>query len=135
MKTLHHICIQTNHYGLSINFYTKILGFEIVKETSNFHGRRYNTWLKLDSFLIEMQTPKRDIDARFNEFNRNAEGIAHFCIYLDDIQSEYQRMKELGCTSFLSKNGEDIYEVEGGRLFKIAAPEGTIIEIRDNKGI
>jgi hypothetical protein len=66
---------------------------------------------------------------------RNAEGIVHFCIYLDDIQSEYQRMKQLGYTSFLSKNGEDIYEVEGGRLFKIAAPEGTIIEIRDNKGI
>lgn len=135
MKTLHHICIQTNHYELSMNFYTKILGFEIVKETSNFHGRRYNTWLKLDSFLIEMQTPKRGVCARFNEFNGNAEGITHFCLYLKDIQSEYQRMKQLGCTSFLSKNGEDIYEVEGGRLFKIAAPEGTIIEIRDNKGI
>jgi glyoxylase I family protein len=133
MKTLHHICIQTNNYELSINFYTKILGFEIVKETSNFHGRRYNTWLKLDSCLIEMQTPK--MGGVFNEFNRNAEGIVHFCMYLDDIQSEYQRMKQLGCTSFLSKNGEEIYEVEGGRLFKIAAPEGTIIEIRDNKGI
>lgn len=132
-RTLHHICIQTNKYEKSINFYTNILGFEIIKETSNFHGRYYNTWLKLASFMIEMQTPK--MGELLNDFNPNNEGIVHFCIYIDDIQSEYQRIKQLGCTSFLSKNGEDIYKVEGGRLFKIAAPEGTIIEIRDNKGI
>jgi glyoxylase I family protein len=131
-KNLHHICIQTNNYQKSIGFYTKILGFEIVKETSNFHGRHYNTWLKLDTFLIEMQTPK--IGELLNEFNPNTEGIVHFCIYVYDIQSEYQKIKQLGC-SFLSKNGEDIYKVEGGRLFKIIAPEGTIIEIRDNEGI
>ena len=135
MKTraLHHICIQTNEYQKSISFYTKILGFEIVKETSNFHGRYYNTWLRLDSFMIELQTPK--MGEVLNKFNHNNEGIIHFCIYVDNIQSEYQRIRQLGFTSFLSKNGEDIYKVEGGNLFKIVAPEGTIIEMRDNEGI
>ena len=71
----------------------------------------------------------------FKEYNRDAEGIVHFCICLDDIQSEYRRIKQLGWTSFMNKSGEDIYEVEGGRLFKITAPEGTIIEIRENMGI
>ena len=130
--TLHHICIQTNQYEKSIGFYTKVLGFEIIKETANFHGRSYNTWLKLDSFLIEMQTPK--IGGLFNDFDANREGIVHFCLYVDDIQGEYQRIKQLGSANFLSKNGEDIYQVEDGKLFKMTAPEGTIVEIRDNEG-
>ena len=36
---------------------------------------------------------------------------------------------------FILKNNEVIYSVEGGKLFKLIAPEGTIIEIRDNKSI
>jgi glyoxylase I family protein len=91
-RTLHHICIQTNEYEKSVSFYTKILGFEIVKETSNFHGRHYNTWLKLDSFLIEMQTPK--MGELLSKFNLNTEGIVHFCIYCNDIQSAYQKIKQ-----------------------------------------
>lgn len=39
MKKIHHICIQTETYEESINFYTKILGFEIVNESKNFHTR------------------------------------------------------------------------------------------------
>lgn len=135
MKTraLHHICIQTNKYERSLSFYTEILGFEVIKETKNFHGRYFNTWLRLNSFMIEMQTAK--IGEQFNEFNSLNEGIVHFCIFVDDIQYEYQRLKQLGCLSFLSKNGEDIYKVEGGYLFKIVAPEGTIIEVRDSEEI
>ena len=36
---------------------------------------------------------------------------------------------------FLLKNNQEIYTVENGSLCKIIAPEGTIIELRDNKGI
>lgn len=32
---------------------------------------------------------------------------------------------------FKTKTDEDIYEVEGCKIFKIIAPEGTIIEFRD----
>lgn len=34
--------------------------------------------------------------------------------------------------NFKLKNGEIMYKVEGGNLFKVIAPEGTIIEFRDN---
>ncbi|MED0963155.1 VOC family protein [Bacillus paramycoides] len=53
---LHHICIQTNTYLETLAFYTKALGFEIVEESPNFHGRAFNTWLKLGAFYIELQT-------------------------------------------------------------------------------
>ena len=46
IKAMHHVCIQTNSYKESLEFYKNILGFEIVEETKNFHTRDYNTWLK-----------------------------------------------------------------------------------------
>ena len=50
---------------------------------------------------------------------------------VDDVEEEYNRIKSLGYTNFKLKNGQIIYEVEGEKLFKIKAPEGTEIEIRD----
>ena len=64
IKMIHHICIQTENYKESLDFYTRILGFEIVKESKNFHNREYNTWLKLENFMIELQTPKNGDEFR-----------------------------------------------------------------------
>jgi|GEM_PF-3614566 len=50
-KIIHHVCIQTSKYEESLGFYTRILGFELVKETKNFHQRAFNTWLKLGEFI------------------------------------------------------------------------------------
>ena len=60
IKMIHHVCIQTENYTESLNFYKNILGFETIKETKNFHGREFNTWLKLGNFMIELQTPKNN---------------------------------------------------------------------------
>lgn len=46
IKNLHHVCIQTEKYEESLEFYIKILGFELVKESPNFHGRTFNSWLR-----------------------------------------------------------------------------------------
>lgn len=56
---IHHICIQTNSYDLSKDFYRNILGFQLISETANFHGRGYNSWLReAGGFMIELQTAK-----------------------------------------------------------------------------
>ena len=39
IKMMHHVCIQTEKYKESLEFTTKILGFELIKETANFHKR------------------------------------------------------------------------------------------------
>lgn len=129
MKKLHHICIQARDYQASLDFYVRILGFTVVKETKNFHKRAYNTWLDLDGFMIELQTSKEGQSLK--EFSKDSEGIVHFCFYVEDIDGEYKHIRECGYSKFNSKNGEDIYSVEGGKLFKVVSPEGTIIEFRD----
>lgn len=129
LKMMHHVCIQTKKYEESLEFYTKILGFELVTETANFHKRDFNTWLRLGTFMIELQTGKKGDELK--NWSSLNEGIVHMCFLVDNVQQEFDRIKKLGYTNFKIKNGEIVYKVEGGYLFKIKAPEGTEIEIRD----
>lgn len=133
IKSIHHVCIQTSNYKESLEFYTKILGFEVVQETKDFHGRDFNTWLKLGEFMIELQTNKKE-DA-FIKWNKLNEGIVHMCFLVDNVNEEFDRIKSLGYDNFRIKNNEIIYKVEDSFLFKIKAPEGTEIEIRDKSEI
>lgn len=125
---VHHACIETSKYDESIFFYTKVLNFSLKKETSNFHGRDYNSWLELDGFYIELQTSK---NKERKESIPNDKGFVHICFFVEDIFKELERIK-LIYNNFKLKNNEILYNVEGGNLFKLIAPEGTIIEIRDN---
>lgn len=129
---VHHLCIQTNSYLETIRFYTKALGFEIVQESPNFHGREFNTWLKLGSFYIELQTGKQN--EILAQVNSNSEGVVHFCIWVENLELEVEQLQKVNVT-FIKKNDEIIYQVENGYLCKLIAPEGTIIELRNNQGI
>ena len=127
-KAIHHICIQTNHYERSKQFYLN-LGFELYKETPGFHTRSYNSWLRLGDFYIELQTAKKG--SSLQPFNKESESIVHFCLYVENLNEEVARMEALNIP-FQLKNGQSVYFVESGYLAKIIAPEGTIIELRDN---
>lgn len=127
---IHHVCIQTKNYKESLDFYTNILGFKILKETKNFHNREFNTWLELNNFMIELQTAK--IGEGLVKWSKSNEGIVHLCFMVDNIDFELEKIKKLGYTNFKIKNNEIMYNVNGEKLFKIKAPEGTEIEIRDS---
>lgn len=129
IKMMHHVCIQTEKYKESLEFYTKILGFELITETANFHSRDFNTWLRLGTFMIELQTGRKG--EKLNSWSSLNEGIVHMCFLVDDVQKEFNRIKKLGYNNFKIKNGKEIYKVEDGFIFKIKAPEGTEIEMRD----
>ena len=108
MNRIHHICIQTSNYKESLEFYTEVLGFEVVKETKDFHTRDYNTWLDLEGFMIELQTPKKDTD--FAKYNKESEGIVHFCLLTENLMEEYERLKKLK-VNFKVKGGKEVYKV------------------------
>ncbi len=129
MRKLHHLCIQSDDYEASLDFYCRILEFKVHKESKNFHTRAYNTWLKYGDILIELQTGKEGEILR--DYSGSNKGLVHFCFFVDDLDDEYKRIKSLGFQNFKRKQEQDIYTVEGGRLLKLVAPEGTIIELRD----
>lgn len=131
MKAIHHVCIQTNQYEASLDFYTRVLEFHMVKETRDFHNRAYNTWLELEDFMIELQTGKEG--ETLTETSKPSQGIVHMCFLVDNVANEVERILSLGYDHFSLKNGCRLYEVEGSALSKIIAPEGSIIELRDTK--
>jgi glyoxylase I family protein len=129
---LHHICIQTNQYEQSLKFYSIMLGMEIIEETPDFHGRDFNTWIKNENLCIELQTPKKG--QQFDRIDDVHAGVSHICFWVQDINQLYHELYEKGARSFIKHDTKDIYEVNGGKLFKLMAPEGTIIEFRDKMG-
>jgi glyoxylase I family protein len=133
IRVLHHVCIETDTYDKSLCFYRDVLGFTVVRETGNFHGREYNTWLKNVDIMIELETPKKKAGpGKFLRFFAPAPlGINHICFLVDDIQKEVERIKGHGCASFKKKDGNAIYLVSGVPLCKVVAPEGTVIELRE----
>ena len=130
MRQLHHLCIQTDVYEESLDFYCRVFDFNVVKETRNFHNRLFNTWLRYGSLMIELQTNKEG--QMLKDYSASNKGLVHFCFKVDDVEQEYERIKKLGYSNFKSKNGQDIYVVEGGKLLKVISPEGTIIELRED---
>ena len=126
---IHHICIQTNCYEESKKFYMEVLGFELVKETMDFHGRDYNTWLDLNGFMIELQTGKEPL----GKYNKDVEGIVHFAFYEENIEKFVANINDTKNIEFKKKEGNIIYQVENSKLVKLIAPEGTIVEIRDSE--
>ena len=130
LNSFHHICIQTENYPASLAFYVDLLGFKIIKETAGFHTRRYNTWLQGAGVMIELQTPKEGTN--FNEWSSLNSGPVHICFMVEDVTKAYHSLKQKGYNSFKIKNGKELYEVKGSPLFKVKAPEGTEIEIRED---
>lgn len=126
---MHHVCILSRDYEESVRFYTDVLGGRIIKENKDFHGREYNSWIQLWDFKIELQTPKKE--EMFAERGMVKPGVVHFAVLVEDAQQAYQEITAKGYGNFARKNGEAIYEVMGEKLFKVIAPEGTIIEFRD----
>ena len=127
---MHHICIQTENYEASLKFYTEVLGFKVIKESPNFHNRAFNSWLELKGFMIELQTNKAG--EVLNPYDKQSKWIVHFALFSDQFEADYQHVKAFGQVKFFQKDGQDIYHVEGGSLFKIEAPEGTVVEIRNS---
>ena len=119
---VHHVCIQTEKYEESLDFYTRILGFKIIKETKNFHKREYNTWLSLGDFMIEIQTKKEgDI---LKPWSSKAEGIVHICFMANDVKTESE---PTGLHLFVGKtdDNKDVYVEESG-LYQNFLITGTI---------
>ncbi len=129
IESFHHVCIETDRYCESLEFYCGLLGFKILHETQGFHGREYNTWLKLNDCSIELQTPKLSTGILKNK--DSGLGIKHICFLVKDLCIMVEELKIQGFRDFKEKDGEIVYRVEDSDLCKLIAPEGSIIELRE----
>lgn len=130
INAFHHFAIHTASYDASLKFYTELLGFELVRDDLHAPKRLHRAWLKRGPLMIELLSPK--CNKPYYAYTNANEGVSHLSFLVDDIDSAYEEAKSFGAT-IRSRHGKDIYRIKGGKQFKLIAPEGTEVEIRNTE--
>lgn len=94
LEDLHHIAIICSHYETSKDFYTRILGLDILQEVYRAERHSYKLDLALNGrYLIELfsfpQPPSRPS-------RPEACGLRHLAFGVRDLDTEVRRLKALG---------------------------------------
>lgn len=94
LKGLHHIAIIASDYQRSIDFYTQILGLELISEVYREERQSWKADLALKGeYLIELfsfpNPPPR------NSYPE-ATGLRHLAFSVDDLQASIDHLKDFG---------------------------------------
>src|SRR4051794_38929983 len=85
LKGIHHVAILTDRYEESKQFYTRILGFTVVKETYRWERDSYKLDLAINGqYCIELFSfPQYNERSSFPE----AKGLRHLAFTVDDVDN------------------------------------------------
>jgi glyoxylase I family protein len=94
LRSLHHIAVICSSYQISKDFYTRILGFEVLREVYRADRQSYKLDLMLDGhYVIELfsfpNPPKRPT-------RPEAAGLRHLAFAVDSIDEAALGLKERG---------------------------------------
>lgn len=137
---IHHVAIGVSDFDKALRFYTEGLGMEVVQE-SEFDRRpavdqaiglkdakARMAMLKGPNAFIELwqytNPEPRDLRSRPCDY-----GYPHFALQVDDIQAEYDRLKEHGMTFV----GEVVHFGDVSSAIYGRDPCGNIIELYEIK--
>lgn len=94
LNKIHHIAIICSDYEKSKNFYTKILGLEIIAENYRENRDSYKLDLGLNGeYVLELfsfPNPPERLS------NPEARGLRHLCFEVDNIEKEINEIKMKG---------------------------------------
>ena len=119
---IHHVAIIASDYARSKDFYTRILGLEIIRETHRVERQSYKLDLKLGDAQIELfsfpNPPPRPS-------HPEARGLRHLCLAVPDLD----KMR-----ADLLAHGLELEEVRldlttGKRFFFFQDPDELPLEI------
>lgn len=108
IKGIHHLGISTSDLDRSLSFYGELMGIEILgkgpfegeaytKITALEHARGRMAMLRVGDTYIEIFEYERSKGEK-RKSNRPVDelGFNHLCFEVDDVQKEYQRLKQAG---------------------------------------
>lgn len=124
LKLIHHIAIIASNYEVSKNFYTNILGFEILRENYREERNSYKLDLKIGNSEIELfsmpNAPKRP---SYPE----ACGLRHLAFKVDNIEEIIQELNKNGVLTEPIR----IDEYTGQKLTFFSDPDGLPLELHE----
>lgn len=124
LNHIHHIAIIASNYEVSKNFYTKILGFEIIRENYREDRKSYKLDLKIGDSEIELFSMP---DAPKRVSHPEACGLRHLAFKVDNIEE---------IIAELNKNGIEtepirIDDYTGEKLTFFSDPDGLPLELHE----
>lgn len=94
LKSIHHVAIICSNYKMSKDFYTEILGFEILSENYRTDRDSYKLDLALNGkYCLELFSFPNP-PARLSR--PEASGLRHLSFSVENIELEIKRLKSLG---------------------------------------
>ncbi len=137
---VHHIAVGVNDFDKALTFYTKALGFSVESEAEFDNvekvdqaiglkeARAKTAMLKAGNIFLELwhySNPEpKDLRSRPCDF-----GYPHFALQVDDIVSEYDRLKTFG----MKFVGDIVHFDETSSAIYGRDPCGNLIEIYEIK--
>ncbi len=123
LKKIHHIAIICSDYERSKYFYTKVLGFKVLREVYRQERKSYKLDLALnDDYIIELfsfpDPPKR-------ASRPESTGLRHLAFTVDDLDAAIIYFQGMQIPSETIR----IDEFTGRRFTFIADPDGLPIEL------
>lgn len=123
LNKIHHIAIICSNYERSKEFYTDVLGLEIMQEYYRKERDSYKLDLRLnDHYIIELFSfPSPNKRLSFPE----AAGLRHLAFEVDDLDSELSKLEKAG----ISHEGIRIDELTNRRFTFFFDPDQLPIEL------
>lgn len=123
IKAVHHIAIICSDYGRSKDFYTRILGFSIVREVYREERRSYKLDLALNGHYVIELFSFPDPPARPSR--PECCGLRHLAFAVDDLERGVEELKMQGVITEPIR----IDEFTGKRFTFFADPDGLPLEL------
>jgi glyoxylase I family protein len=123
IKGIHHIAILAGDYEISKQFYTEILGFQVIKETYREERNSYKLDLSINgTYQVELFSfPDYKERASFPE----AKGLRHLAFSVENIEASVQELLEKGITV----QGIRVDEITGKKFCFFYDPNGQPLEL------
>lgn len=126
IKGIHHVAILTNEYERSKAFYTKVLGFIILKETYREERKSYKLDLAINGqYQVELFSfPEYKERASFPE----QKGLRHLAFSVDNIEQSVAELIAKG----VDVQGIRIDEITNKKFCFFYDPNGQPLELYED---
>jgi glyoxylase I family protein len=122
LMKIHHIALIVSNKEISLNFYTKILGFKKISEHFRAERNSYKIDLERNGMRLEMFTFPEAVP---RPTRPEAMGLRHLAFELGDIAGYHARLKVQG----VELEEIRVDEYTGKKFFFFPDPDGLPIEI------
>lgn len=127
MQNVHHIAIICSDYRRSKQFYTDVLGLQVIREVYRAERDSYKLDLSLNGhYILELFSFP---DPPMRPSRPEATGLRHISFAVDDIDSAILALEKKGITAEPIRTDE----FTGQRFSFFADPDGLPLELFENR--